>query len=138
MAYTIEWYIPDRILNIQFGSELSLEDISKLDSDIRSHFSALSDSPHKIHLIADLSTLRKIPISSQEIRKRLGTMRHANAGTSVLYDAKAIIALILRAVLPFVQPYVYYAQDIESALTILLNNDPSLQDLLPQRVQYSL
>jgi hypothetical protein len=81
LAYSVDWYISNRVLLIKVLGELSGDDLHRMASEA---FSRIRNAPDLVHAIVDLRHLSKRPANLQIAFKDVWRRRHPNQGTSVI------------------------------------------------------
>jgi hypothetical protein len=81
LAYSVSWYISNRVLLITVLGEISGDDLYRMASEA---FSRIRKAPSVVHAIVDLRYLSKRPANLQMAFQDVWRHRHPNQGTSVI------------------------------------------------------
>jgi hypothetical protein len=84
LAYSIDWYITNRVLLITVLSEMNRDDLVAMEAEA---FKYIRQASCTIHAIVDLQGLTAKPRSIQEALRDTERPKHKNQGTSVIIVA---------------------------------------------------
>ncbi len=126
MAYSIEWYVPNRVFIYKLWDSISLEDI-KNGSKEAQHFTNSGIAP--VHCIVDARYLKTYPINFGMIKDAAAIIRQPNFGYFIHVHQDRTAALATKILVTIANLNYESTMDIDEALQKLKLVAPELQDL---------
>lgn len=81
MPYTIEWYIPQRVLRGAVWGTQTLEELTESNQKM---MSLLDEGTPLVHFILDDSRLERTPVNLKQLQNTLAFGRHRSLGWILL------------------------------------------------------
>lgn len=128
MAYSIEWYIPDRVFIYTMWDSISLEDIQSSSKEAH-NFTRIGSPP--VHCIVDARYLKTYPINFSMIKDAASIIREPNFGYLIHVHQDKTVALATKILVTIANVKYESTMDMDDALQKLRHIAPDLQDLPP-------
>lgn len=132
MPVTVEWYVLNRINLMVFDGNLSVEEILRASDESKALMDSLpAGSPHKCHVIADLTNLGKMPQSLESFKQALNRP-HPNTGWICSINTNTLQNMVTTTLTQLMRVNHKIFKSRAAALQFLIERDPSLAELVPQ------
>ena len=123
-VYTIEWYIPKRVLLLQYsGDKMPREKLEEIASKLEELYQE-GDAP--IHIISDNTNQGDLDIDLSGIKQVFSVMKQPDWGWIFLIGTDKIISFFAVMVSHAFKLKIRNAESIEKALATLKRLDPTL------------
>lgn len=126
MAYSIEWYVPNRVFIYKMWGSISLEDI-KAGSEQAHTFTSLGTAP--VHCIVDSRYVKSYPVNFGMIKDAAAIIREPNFGYFIHVHQDKTAALVTKILVTIANLDYESTMNVNDALRKLRNIAPDLQDL---------
>ncbi|NDJ62854.1 MAG: hypothetical protein GYB67_17165 [Chloroflexi bacterium] len=131
MPYTVDWYLPERIMRIQLSEELTIADAEQL-SNISPTYINQGTAP--VHVLIDALTVEKYPTQIAQLSKVVKSKVDLAHLGWVIYATRSpllkfVFSTVTQIAMPNVRLRVY--ETLDEALAFLVDRDVTLVDLLP-------
>lgn len=77
MPYTIDWYVPNRIIFVNLWGNHTIEELRQLDHDV---VIRVEEGNPLVHVVTDSRKLEQVPRSLHAVVDSLNGMRHPSMG----------------------------------------------------------
>ena len=127
MAYSVDWYIHNRILNVRFIDYIDDNDMAGVNAEVIDHLDGLQN---KAHLVVDLRGLKKYPTNVRHIKDFTEYLRHPNMGFVIALGIDNPLMRFFATVIPQVVGIDFRsAKEMDEALAILRRVDTTLTEV---------
>lgn len=124
MPHTIDWLQEGKVLISRFEGVLTIQEMF----DSTSEYIALFEGGNPpIHIITDLSNLKKFPTSLMQVRDAYAYLKHEKAGWLVYYGAPALASSLINVFNTIEQLPLGNFRSYEQALAFLHDKDKTVK-----------
>lgn len=123
MAYSIKWYIEEKVILTTYESTLTLEELKESNQqtiDFANH------STQKVHNIIDIRTLEKFPTNIIEMLHVSNSLKHENIGWFVILGSSSLQRYVVGLLGQLFNAQVSSVNKFEEALDLLRSKDSNL------------
>jgi hypothetical protein len=87
MPYTVNWLVPQRVIDVKFGESLSVDELQEYDAKVVAMME--EGQPKNVHVLADISRLEQFPNLQRTQQTKMAT--HPHLGWIVVYGSQNIV-----------------------------------------------
>lgn len=129
MAYTIDWYVDRRVLEIAISGQISIDEFEQLHQD---SFALVEQSSYKVHAIADLSQFDAIPANLKMLTSASNHEKNHNQGMTILVMPKvqSVIRFLITIIMQTLRLEYRICETVEEAIEVLKRVDPDLRQTM--------
>lgn len=127
MAYQIDWYINQRVLEISISGQVSIDEFEQLHLD---SFALVEKSPYKVHAIADMSHFDAMPTNLKMLTSASSHEKNHNQGMTILVMPKvqSVIRFLMTVVMQTLKLEYRICETREDAIDVLQRIDADLKN----------
>jgi hypothetical protein len=127
-SYTVEWYVPKRVILIQYNEmDITADVLQKLSADLEKCY---QEGETPIHIISDNTHQGATKVGLQELKQGLAVMKQANWGWTIFLGANSLVNFFATVISNIFSMKIRKAQSLEEALGTLERLDFSLSEII--------
>ncbi len=125
MPFSVDWYIPRRVLYMRVWGDITPEEIVHQDKQV---LRFLNEGQQPVYLVGDDRHVRQTHLSVTNLRSVMKSVNHPALGATIMLGKTSPMATLLTRIL-FIGAGVRYQRvdTIEATLEVLRNLDSTLQ-----------
>jgi hypothetical protein len=127
MPYSIEWYIPDRLIYITVTGKITVADLKALDDTM---WTMIESGRPPVHVLTDVTELEYVPGRLVDLRDLYYRLDTSAMGWNLVVTENRTVRLISSVIGRFRRIRLRTFKTRRAALAFLQNQDSSLPKLL--------
>lgn len=131
MSYTVEWYIPSRLIYLNIWGDITLEEIEVVNADV---VRLLDQGDSPVHLLGRDQDVDKMPVNLRELQKRFNLVSHPTLGWIVgVGEVNPVLNFVFPMLMKIARVDFVRRSTLVDAEDFLKKNDMSLnwEDIQP-------
>lgn len=130
MPFDIRWYVPDRVLIVDVGESITIEELLSIRAEVDAIMVTISDDhPTKWHVIIDGSQLDRMPASLEAFRQQL-VKPHPATGWICMVSTNKLQNMIMTTLMQLMRLNHKTFVTLDEAVAFLTSLEPDLADLI--------
>jgi hypothetical protein len=124
--YTIEWYVPKRVILLQYNEmDITADVLQKLSADLEKFY---QEGETPIHIISDNTHQGATKVSLQELKQGLAVMNQPNWGWTMLIGLNSLTSFLATVIGKIFGRQIRKIDSVEEAFSTLKRLDLSLSE----------
>lgn len=123
MPYTIKWHQPGKVIQSHFAGDISVEEMRESSAKAIEMF---AEGTPPIHLVTDMSHVKKFSTNFLEIRTALPYLEHPSMGWHAFYGALPLFTSFINMYAKIVNVRVRTFKTYEQAIRFVAEQDSAV------------
>lgn len=124
MAYEINWLQDRRVIHMRVMDELTIDDMRRFSHEL---VACLNQGQAPVHIIGDITGLRKFPSNITAMKNAVPHIRHPNLGWNIVVGGPYLLETIAQIIARVAGVHYHVARSPEQALEFLYAQDETLE-----------
>lgn len=127
MPHIVNWLIENCLVLIKVSGDVSVEDAEVINAEV---VALLRAGEPPVHVLSDLTELRKFPFDLIGMRRALSYLQEPNLGWVMAYGPSSIASSFARLLTSLVRVRLRFVRDQADALNVLAGMDARIKALI--------
>ncbi|MCU0513196.1 MAG: hypothetical protein MUE40_11560 [Anaerolineae bacterium] len=130
MSFTVEWYIPGRIIKVEVAGDMTLSTVATISQQLATLLDA--GTAPLVHILIDVSRMAAYPSHLKEMQRASEPhLKHSRCGWILMYGVTSpLVTFVTNTIMQLAQVRTRTVSSEAAALAFLRDHDDSLRGII--------